>query len=58
MAIRRGVGQRDDRLPFLTERLLDAFELTAIRPLRSGNRAGDEDHRGGAAREARSCVHA
>ena len=33
--VRRRVGEGDDRLAFLAERLLDAFELAAIGRLRS-----------------------
>ena len=39
--VRRRVGERDDRLAFLTKRLFDAFELAAIGRLRSEEPAAD-----------------
>ena len=53
-----GVGQRDDLLPFLPERLLDAFDLPAIERLRVERSRAQQRHRGDGTCESRWCVHA
>ena len=53
-----GVRQRDDLLPFLAERLFDAFNLPPIERLRVERSRAQQRHRGYGTCESRWCVHA